>query len=246
MGVSVKRPGAAGGLLGVGLVVAGWRSKARRRLTRSVVVVLVDHAGEWSNRWAPLRNANEQRVWQPRVEKFRSEPVLPGDVVMLGDSITHWGDWPALLPGVPIHNHGISGDTTDGLLRRLDLVTAGKPGKVFVLIGTNDLAMRVHTASEVVANELTIVDRIRAESPTTEIWVQSVLPRRRRWADQIRKVNADLEPEITGRRMHWVDLWPAFDRGDGEVREELTRDQLHPNDEGYQVWTGAIRPLVLS
>lgn len=40
-----------------------------------------------------------------------------------------------------IHNRGIGGDTTDGVLRRMaESIWDLQPNKVFLLIGTNDLA----------------------------------------------------------------------------------------------------------
>jgi len=41
---------------------------------------------------------------------------------MVGDSITELADWRAFLPGFDVVNQGISGDTTVGLLKRIELV----------------------------------------------------------------------------------------------------------------------------
>ena len=120
-----------------------WRSGF---LTRQVVLPAVaDHAWQLpglAGRWIARYNR--------RVELFASYDVQPGDVVMLGDSITEGADWPALFPGVRIHNQGIGGDDTDGVLRRLALVTDRRPGKVFVMIGTNDIGKGVHSVDEIV------------------------------------------------------------------------------------------------
>ena len=34
----------------------------------------------------------------------------PSETVMLGDSLTHWGEWSELFPGKSISNRGIAGD----------------------------------------------------------------------------------------------------------------------------------------
>ena len=176
------------------------------------------------------------RGYRRRVELFASYDVQPGDVVMLGDSITEGADWPALFPGVRIHNEGIGGDDTDGVLRRLALVTDGRPGKVFVMIGTNDIGKGVHSADEIVHNIATIVDRIRADSPTTEIYLQSVLPRLRRRAEQVDGVNRGIEALAQDRGATWIDLWPIFEQGDGAMDLSLAPDALHPNAEGNRRW----------
>lgn len=62
------------------------------------------------------------------------------DVVMLGDSLTEGGgDWRELFPVFLVKNRGISGDTTEGVLGRLDEVIGRKPQVVAVLIGINDV-----------------------------------------------------------------------------------------------------------
>ena len=43
-------------------------------------------------------------------------------IVMLGDSITDEGQWDELLNNSKVQNRGISGDTTDGVLDRLDSI----------------------------------------------------------------------------------------------------------------------------
>src|SRR5436190_8861872 len=63
-------------------------------------------------------------------------------VVFLGDSITQgWGDeFGGNFSGVKLANRGISGDTTRGVLLRLEQdVMAVRPRAVIILIGTNDL-----------------------------------------------------------------------------------------------------------
>ena len=84
-----------------------------------------------------------------------------------------WGPGPTSTR--PIHNRGIGGETTSGLLRRLDEITEDRPRKLVLLIGTNDLAAAVPPA-RIVANYRAILERIRAESPATETVVIGVLP----------------------------------------------------------------------
>jgi hypothetical protein len=38
-------------------------------------------------------------------------------VVMLGDSLTEWGDWSALLARGDVDNHGVAGETLDEVAR---------------------------------------------------------------------------------------------------------------------------------
>lgn len=79
-----------------------------------------------------------------------SYPVKPGEKIMFfGDSITHDGRYTALLQliidsrgisGSDVMNAGISGQTTAGGLRRIQLdVIDRKPDRVFILFGMNDV-----------------------------------------------------------------------------------------------------------
>ena len=220
-----------------GAAVAVWRSGLLTRARQVVLPAVADHAWQLPGLAVP-----DGSRYNRRVELFASYDVQPGDVVMLGDSITEGADWPALFPRVRIHNEGIGGDDTDGVLRRLALVTDRRPGKVFVMIGTNDIGKGVHSVDEIVDNIATIVDRIRADSPTTEIYLQSVLPRLRRRADQVNGVNRGIEALAQDRGATWIDLRPIFDQGDGAMDLSLAPDALHPNAEGNRRWAEFLAP----
>jgi hypothetical protein len=56
------------------------------------------------------------------------------DIVMLGDSITESGDWARLLEQPNILNLRISGDSSAGVLNRLNQVIGHKPRTVFLMI----------------------------------------------------------------------------------------------------------------
>ena len=74
--------------------------------------------------------------------------------IMLGDSITDEAQWDELLNSDTIQNRGISGDTTDGVIDRLNPI--GKNiEKVFIMIGVNDI-MRGKPVDEVYLNYLKI------------------------------------------------------------------------------------------
>lgn len=112
--------------------------------------------------------------WQ-RVTLFKTLPKSNKDIIFLGNSITDGGEWGELFNDIHIKNRGISGDITAGVINRLDDVVSGKPSKIFLLIGTNDLSRKITTDS-VVKNILIIADYVRQQSPSTSLYVQSILP----------------------------------------------------------------------
>ncbi len=170
------------------------------------------------------------------VSQFEHLEIQQGDVVFLGDSITEGGAWEELFPGVPVRNRGIGGDTTTGVLERLDQVSRGRPGKVFLKIGTNDLFMAVPEA-QIAANVGTIIDEIRATSPATEIYVQSVLPRAAEYREAVESLNGRLMAVAGEKGATWIDLYPHFlDEADGSIRDDLANDELHLMGDGYLIW----------
>lgn len=179
-----------------------------------------------------------------QISAFEAFPIAPDDVVFLGDSITAGGPWEELFPGIRVRNRGIGGDTTDGVLRRLEQVTSGGPAKVFLLIGTNDLA-RGASEAEIVAGIEEILDGLKQQTPDTEVYLQSVLPRGAGYRDEIEALNARLAEVAIEMGAAWVDLYPAFlDEGTGAIRAELSNDALHLLGPGYTLWREQIESPV--
>src|SRR5476651_1691760 len=70
-----------------------------------------------------------------RLAQFAKEPVIPGRVIFLGNSITEMGNWKKVLNDTTVINRGIGGDITYGILKRLKDITDRSPSKIFILIG---------------------------------------------------------------------------------------------------------------
>jgi lysophospholipase L1-like esterase len=176
--------------------------------------------------------------------QFEHLEIQAGDVVFLGDSITEGGAWDELFPGMPVRNRGIGGDTTSGVLDRLDQITRGRPGKVFLKIGTNDLFIGVPEA-EIAANVARIVRELKAASAGTQVYVQSVLPRQVEYRQAVESLNERLQAVAAASGATWIDLYPRFlDAADGSIRDDLANDGLHLLGDGYLIWREQIARLV--
>ncbi|VBB08968.1 Hypothetical protein LUCI_4254 [Lucifera butyrica] len=182
---------------------------------------------------------------------FSVDPHETHPVVFLGDSITDEGDWSALFPNSPVENRGIGGDTTLGVLNRLDEVIALKPSQIFLMIGTNDLCFG-RSLPDIVTNYRRILTRFQTELPQTQVYIQSVLPfndtifpsRLLRTNDNIRKLNKDIKQLARQYDYPYINLVPAFSGPDGRLPARYTSDGLHLSDAGYRVWRGQIKGLV--
>ena len=189
-----------------------------------------------------------------RYRKFCFSTEIPHEksIVFLGDSITDEGDWAELFPAATVKNRGIGGDTTLGVLNRLDQVVSMKPAKVFLMIGTNDLCYG-RSISDTAANYKKIVKRLQTETPTTTIYVESVLPfnetlfpsRGLRTNENIQLLNLQIRKLAKEQGLEYIDLVPAFSDRDFRLVAEYTSDGLHLNKQGYLTWRDQIKKLVL-
>ena len=166
-----------------------------------------------------------------------------GRLLLLGDSLTAAGDWAAWFPEHDVRNHGVSGDTTDAVLARLDAVVAEQPDSIALLAGTNDLAMR-QSVEHIVRNLEYALVAIRRDLPGVRMLLQSIMPRGREFADQIQDANRHLRQFAPTVNAQYLDLWPALALEDGELNPEFSDDRLHLNARGYEAWLAELRPAV--
>ena len=101
-----------------------------------------------------------------RATLFEALPTSKKDIIFLGNSITNGGEWAELLGNPHVKNRGISGDRADTMLDRLHVITKGKPAKIFLLIGINDLAGG-RSVEDIAKDIDEIAERIKNESPST-------------------------------------------------------------------------------
>ncbi|MEA5579426.1 SGNH/GDSL hydrolase family protein [Anabaena sp. UHCC 0451] len=168
--------------------------------------------------------------------------------ILAGDSLSLWFP-PDLLPEDRNWlNQGISGETSDGLLKRLDVFDSTKPEIILVMIGINDLIRGVGD-EEILANQKQIIRYLRRTHPDTKIMLQSILPHgaeQSTWEgrdkllaipnSRIRKLNQELQTIANQQSIQYLDLYPLFANKEGDMRREFSTDGLHLNPQGYTVW----------
>jgi lysophospholipase L1-like esterase len=191
--------------------------------------------------------------YNQKLTLFENLPDTKGEIIFLGNSITDGGEWSELFRNKKIKNRGISGDTTDGILFRLNEVTRSKPKKVFLLIGINDLSRSVSKDS-VFRNICLIAKNIRKESPKTKVYVQSILPVNDAFGlfksatnktDDILWINEQLKNWCQNENFQFVDLFSQFKIADGNLlNPKYTNDGLHLTGDGYLLWVNIIRLFV--
>ncbi len=195
---------------------------------------------DWfQNLWLTKRTG-----WALNVEKDQ------GAIVFLGDSITQgWGDdMGGSFPGMKVANRGISGDTTRGVLIRLEEdVLSLNPRAVVLLIGTNDLEEGAKP-EVVAANVDLILNRLKEHNASMPVIVCKVFPSsesKKRSATDIKKIN-QLYQGITSHdaNIMLLETWMPFANNEGDATLEEFPDLLHPNKIGYTKWAATLRPVL--
>ena len=192
-----------------------------------------------------------QRLWlQRRTDWAKSVEQDRNAVVFLGDSITQgWGGGlGAAFPGMKVANRGISGDTTRGVLIRMDEdVLALDPKGLVILIGTNDLEEGA-SPETIASNVELILEKLKARDPKLPIILCEVFPSsesKKRPSEKIQKINTlyrELAKEY--KQVSLVKTFALFDDGSGDAIPAEFPDLLHPNEAGYAKWAAALRPVL--
>jgi lysophospholipase L1-like esterase len=178
-----------------------------------------------------------------RIAEFKVNPLEFGDIVFIGNSITEQGEnWAEKVDNPKAKNRGIAGDTTDGILARLNEITFYKPEKLFLLIGINDLFHNPDAVEKIHENILKIVDEINTKSSNTQIFVQTVLPTTtENLIPKIKALNAALENSSFEKPFTFINLHQRFVMLDGKMNMDFSTDGVHLNEKGYEIWSEIIK-----
>tara|TARA_B100001996_G_scaffold382838_1_gene375919 strand:- start:2095 stop:2865 length:771 start_codon:yes stop_codon:yes gene_type:complete len=218
-------------------------------------IIDIKHQQEW-----------QMNLYQKRIEQFKKDPIGNNKIVFLGNSITEGGgDWNKKFNVHNIVNRGISGDITEGILARLDEITFYKPKAVFLLIGINDIFdaeipnREKITPLYVSNNIIKIANQIINHSPSTEIFIQTILPVNHEiyienngffpehnipLSEQINQINSMIINQADVQQYKVIDLHSLFINEDGLLNRLYTTDGVHLNNNGYDVWVNYIHSYI--
>jgi acyl-CoA thioesterase-1 len=141
-------------------------------------------------------------------------------------------------------NAGVSGETSAGLLRRLDWVLRRPASVIVVETGAND-GLRGQPVSSTQATIGKILDRIAAEQPTAKVLLVQMEAPTNLGARYTRAFH-DMFPALA--REHGVTLLPFLLDSVAGIPSLNQADGIHPNDKGEaivaeNVWRGMEREL---
>lgn len=170
--------------------------------------------------------------------KFPIQASVPkAKLTIIGDSLSDYGPWNRLLK-VEFNNFGVSGDTSTGVVERLQGLPLGPT--VMIQFGTNDPRMgvslkRSNANTDEALRLLKGHDVIFALTPPTSI--PSV-------NDDLARIAAyQREACLKAPRCNVLDLAAIVGRN-GMINPDLTTDGVHINYLGYSKWAEALSSMI--
>ena len=165
-------------------------------------------------------------------------------ILALGDSLTEGlgvdkdDNYPAQLEdrlqemgyaNATVINSGLSGETSTGLVNRLDWVSQTKPDITILTIGAND-AIRGIDVATIEANIRTAVKRLQDNGSVVILGGMSIYDN---LGDDYVAAFSDIYPRVAKDMS--VPLIPFFLEGVGGEAELNQADAIHPTKEGYTI-----------
>jgi lysophospholipase L1-like esterase len=159
---------------------------------------------------------------------------------MIGDSITQDGSWHNLLGRDDILNRGVAGDTSRGLLRRVDRLEPGIE-KAFIMIGINDLIWN-ETPEAIFQNYIQIVAKLKAKGiiPIVQSTLYTGKESAKRYNGYVAVLNDALQEYCEEENIDFIDLNETLSPF-GYLDDRFTMDGIHLQDQAYMYWVEKIK-----
>ncbi|MGR5001003.1 SGNH/GDSL hydrolase family protein [Vibrio celticus] len=165
------------------------------------------------------------------------------DLVMFGDSITEWAPWADIFRDISMVNRGLAGDTTTGMLRRIDTTLNVKPKLVCFMAGINDLAQG-YDVDHIYQN---YIDMLKVwQENEIRILVQSTLyvgSKLQGLNPSVELLNSKLSEYCTQQGIAFLDVNSVLSPNK-LLSNEYSCDDLHLNAKAYQTWAEILQPTI--
>jgi N-acetylglucosamine-6-sulfatase len=172
------------------------------------------------------------------------------ELLFVGDSITDgWRNagqpvWDQHFAPLKPANFGIGGDTTQGVLWRMQNgeLDTFKAKLIVLMLGTNNINR--NPIDEIVDGDRLIVEEFKKRQPQAKVLLLGIFPRSPEpthpYRASIKEINGKLAKLADNKQVFFMDIGDAFLTPDGTLTPEIMPDGLHPNLRGYRIWADAI------
>lgn len=186
-----------------------------------------------------------EKYYDYKVQTFKDENkvVKDADVIFLGDSLTDLCDLNKYYDNYRTVNRGISGDTTTGVLNRLDVSAFSPKTKALVMmIGINNFN-NMFDDYESILKELTKLE-------DTKVIILSLTPYGKGGKEinkLIKEANKTIEELALKYNYTYVDVYDIlYNEELGGMDDKYTVDGLHYSDLGYIKLSQKVREVLVS
>ena len=189
--------------------------------------------------------------YERHVKKF--EKLKAGkDIVFVGDSMIAY--FPTKVFGIDekVYNLGIPGDTTVGVLNRINQISKVRPKRIILNIGLNDFVLTDLSHKETLNNILDIRHQLLEDCPNAKVYIVSLTPiNQKNFQDQTYLLNRDPKDAIALNQMlkekindDFIDIYATLLDEEGSLNIEYTKDGIHLNQKGYDIYYRHIKKYI--
>ena len=204
-------------------------------------------------RWIVEKTIKSEH-WQQRNQIISEAKADKYKVVFLGNSLTEMWDINYYFNDSTLLNAGITGDFSEGLIKRLDNIIKLKPEKLFIEIGINDMIEKI-SLEEICANYKEVIKTVQAQSPQTKIFIQSNLPviiNRPSFLtddkdvnDRVLQQNENLKKIAKEFNLTYIDVHATF-ANYPKLPDLFIPDGVHLTPTAYNLWKTILMPYLYS
>ncbi len=197
---------------------------------------------------------------ETRVQFMTVEPSYFDDALFIGDSRT-----------VGIYEYGVLKDAdffcnvgmsvysvhkaevnipSVGKTTLTKLLETGKYGKVYIMLGMNELG---YSLNKTISKYEELINEVRALQPDAVIYLQANLrvTKNRSESDsiynntKINRINSAVAAYANNKDIFYIDVNPLFDDGEGNFDKKYTNDNTHPFARYYTEWSKWLCEMVV-
>ena len=130
---------------------------------------------------------------------------------------------------------------TVGKLTLTQLLTNKKYGKIYIMLGINEIG---YPFDSLIAKYKELLDFVSEKQPGAEIFIQANLHVTKARSDKdkvinnpaINKLNEKLKTFADGKHIYYLDANTLFDDANGNLSADKTGDSAHPYGKYYMLW----------
>jgi hypothetical protein len=190
--------------------------------------------------------------WEDAIQKFEQLDKDQADpenaILFVGSSSIRLWQWiEEDMAPYPVIQRGYGGAKFSDLNYYAERIIYPHEFRALAIFIANDISGSKHDKKpeEVVELFTSVLETVRKKNSTTPVFLIAITPTRNRWDvwHKTKEANRQLKQKCSELAdTYFIDTEALYLNENGEPKEELfISDKLHLNEEGYDVWTGAIK-----